>query len=641
MLKIYMRLLGFARPIQKYAIPYFFYSLLYALFNSLTFLLIMPILKTMFDADYTFVYVEKLPPLAFNQEYLTALFNYTYSHLFNEYNPENVLLMLAVVTIFVSLLSNLFRYLGSWTVENMRTRTLQRMRNEMFSKVVDMHVGFFSDQRKGDIISKITSDVGVVQFCITNTLQVSFREPFLIIGYTVMMVAISWELALFSVLFLPVVALIIGSIVKRLRHPARTSQQRMGELVSTLDESLSGIKVIKSYNAVDYIKQKFYDLNADLARLTLSMARRQQLASPMSEFLGISAVGVILVFGGSLVFKGSLSPEGFIAFVAMFSQITRPVRTFIDQFANINQGIAAGERIFSIIDAQSEIQDKPSALELNGLKDKIEFRDIHFSYDGSREVIDGISFDIKRGETVALVGPSGGGKSTLAKLIMGVERATSGQILLDGKPVDRKARKKLCERVGIVFQNADDQIIASTVAAEVSFGPMNLRLPRDEVARRVDHALDYMELQAFRARPPHDLSGGEKKRVSIADILAMQSEILLFDEPAASLDPAGEERLGRVLARLSEEGRTLLISTHDMDFAFRWATRAVVFGAGRILADGTPQAVLADADVLRRAHLRRPLLMEVWDTLRARDLVPPDAACPRSPNALARLLDEK
>ena len=337
MFKIYMRLLGFARPIRKYAIPYFFYSLFYALFNSLTFLLIMPILKTMFDADYTFVYVEKLPPLAFNQEYLTALFNFTYSHLFTEYNPENVLLLLAIVTIFVSLLSNLFRYMGAWTVENMRTRTLQRMRNEMFSKVVDMNVGYFSDQRKGDIISKITSDVGVVQFCITNTLQVAFREPFLIIGYTVMMVAISWELALFSVLFLPVVALIIGSIVKRLRHPARTSQQRMGELVSTLDESLSGIKVIKSYNATGYVKQKFYDLSEDLARLTLSRARRQQLASPMSEFLGISAVGVILVFGGSLVFKDALSPEGFIAFIAMFSQITRPVRTFIDQFSNINR----------------------------------------------------------------------------------------------------------------------------------------------------------------------------------------------------------------------------------------------------------------------------------------------------------------
>ena len=356
MFKTYMRLLGFARPIKKYAIPYFFYSLFYALFNSLTFMLIIPILNTMFDANYSFEYVEKLPPLELNQDYLATLFNFAYSHIFEQYDRQNVLMLLAIVAICISLMSNLFRYLGAWTMENMRTRTLQRMRNEMFSRVMDMNVGYFSDQRKGDIISKITSDVGVVQFCITNTLQVSFREPFLIIGYIVMMVAISWELAIFSVLFLPVVALLIGSIVKKLRHPARTNQQRMGEMVSTLDESLSGIKVIKSYNATEYIKQKYYAISADLARLTLSMARRQQLASPMSEFLGITAVGVILVFGGSLVAKGVLDPGGFIAFIAIFSQITRPVRTFIDQFANINQGIAAGERIFSIIDALNMLE---------------------------------------------------------------------------------------------------------------------------------------------------------------------------------------------------------------------------------------------------------------------------------------------
>ena len=416
MFKTYMRLLGFARPIKKYAIPYGIYSLLYALFNSLTFMLIIPILNTMFDDGFSPEYVEKLPPVELNQEYLTTLFNYTYSHLFDTYDRQNVLLLLAAVAIIISFLSNLFRYLGSWTIENMRTRTLQKMRNEMFSRVMDMNVGYFSDQRKGDIISKITSDVGVVQFCITNTLQVSFREPFLIVGYIVMMIAISWELAIFSVLFLPLVALLIGNIVKRLRHPARTNQKRMGEMVSTLDESLSGIKVIKSYNATEYIKQKYYDISADLARLTLSMARRQQLASPMSEFLGITAVGVILVFGGALVSRGALDPGGFIAFVAIFSQITRPVRTFIDQFANINQGIAAGERIFSIIDTKPEIEDKPDARELKGLRDKIEFRHVHFSYDGTREVIDDISFEIRRGQTVALVGPSGGGKSTLSEL---------------------------------------------------------------------------------------------------------------------------------------------------------------------------------------------------------------------------------
>ncbi len=598
MFKIYMRLLGFARPIRKYAIPYFFYSLFYALFNSLTFLLIMPILKTMFDADYTFVYVEKLPPLAFNQEYLTALFNFTYSHLFNEYNPENVLLLLAIVTIFVSLLSNLFRYMGAWTVENMRTRTLQRMRNEMFSKVVDMNVGYFSDQRKGDIISKITSDVGVVQFCITNTLQVAFREPFLIIGYTVMMVAISWELALFSVLFLPVVALIIGSIVKRLRHPARTSQQRMGELVSTLDESLSGIKVIKSYNATGYVKQKFYDLNEDLARLTLSMARRQQLASPMSEFLGISAVGVILVFGGSLVFKDALSPEGFIAFIAMFSQITRPVRTFIDQFSNINQGIAAGERIFSIIDAQSEIQDKPGAIELDGLKDKIEFRDIHFSYDGSREVIEGISFEIKRGETVALVGPSGGGKSTLSELIPRFYDVKAGDILIDGVSVRDYTQDSLRAHMSVVAQ--DTVLFNDTIEGNIAMGKAGATHDEIVEAARIANADCFIQeapegYQTNIGDRGVKLSGGQRQRLSIARAVLKNPEILILDEATSALDTESEKLVQDALNKLLV-GRTSVVIAHRLSTIHN-ADKIIVVDHGRVAEQGTHTELLAKGGI--------------------------------------------
>ena len=598
MFKIYMRLLGFARPIRKYAIPYFFYSLFYALFNSLTFLLIMPILKTMFDADYTFVYVEKLPPLAFNQEYLTALFNFTYSHLFNEYNPENVLLLLAIVTIFVSLLSNLFRYMGAWTVENMRTRTLQRMRNEMFSKVVDMNVGYFSDQRKGDIISKITSDVGVVQFCITNTLQVAFREPFLIIGYTVMMVAISWELALFSVLFLPVVALIIGSIVKRLRHPARTSQQRMGELVSTLDESLSGIKVIKSYNATGYVKQKFYDLSEDLARLTLSMARRQQLASPMSEFLGISAVGVILVFGGSLVFKDALSPEGFIAFIAMFSQITRPVRTFIDQFSNINQGIAAGERIFSIIDAQSEIQDKPGAIELDGLKDKIEFRDIHFSYDGSREVIEGISFEIKRGETVALVGPSGGGKSTLSELIPRFYDVKAGDILIDGVSVRDYTQDSLRAHMSVVAQ--DTVLFNDTIEGNIAMGKAGATHDEIVEAARIANADCFIQeapdgYQTNIGDRGMKLSGGQRQRLSIARAVLKNPEILILDEATSALDTESEKLVQDALNKLLV-GRTSVVIAHRLSTIHN-ADKIIVVDHGRVAEQGTHTELLAKGGI--------------------------------------------
>ena len=598
MFKIYMRLLGFARPIRKYAIPYFFYSLFYALFNSLTFLLIMPILKTMFDADYTFVYVEKLPPLAFNQEYLTALFNFTYSHLFNEYNPENVLLLLAIVTIFVSLLSNLFRYMGAWTVENMRTRTLQRMRNEMFSKVVDMNVGYFSDQRKGDIISKITSDVGVVQFCITNTLQVAFREPFLIIGYTVMMVAISWELALFSVLFLPVVALIIGRLVKRLRHPARTSQQRMGELVSTLDESLSGIKVIKSYNATGYVKQKFYDLSEDLARLTLSMARRQQLASPMSEFLGISAVGVILVFGGSLVFKDALSPEGFIAFIAMFSQITRPVRTFIDQFSNINQGIAAGERIFSIIDAQSEIQDKPGAIELDGLKDKIEFRDIHFSYDGSREVIEGISFEIKRGETVALVGPSGGGKSTLSELIPRFYDVKAGDILIDGVSVRDYTQDSLRAHMSVVAQ--DTVLFNDTIEGNIAMGKAGATHDEIVEAARIANADCFIQeapegYQTNIGDRGVKLSGGQRQRLSIARAVLKNPEILILDEATSALDTESEKLVQDALNKLLV-GRTSVVIAHRLSTIHN-ADKIIVVDHGRVAEQGTHTELLAKGGI--------------------------------------------
>ena len=250
----------------------------------------------------------------------------------------------------------------------------------------------------------------------------------------------------------------------------------------------------------------------------------------------------------------------------------------------------------------------------------LQARDLRYSYDGERMALDGVSMDIARGEKIAVIGSNGAGKSTFFLHLNGVLTPHSGEILCHGTTITAKTAKELPRYVSIVFQNADDQIIASTVRDEVAFGPMNLKLPKDEVASRVEEALEYMNLSGYQDRPPHYLSGGEKKRVSIADMIAMHPEIIIFDEPTASLDPQNAELLEGVLDRLSAGGKTILLSTHDVDLAYRWAQRLVVFHNGRIVADGDPLQVFQDRDVLAQASLKRPVLLEVYEGLTAKGL---------------------
>ena len=599
MFKTYLRLLGFAKPISKYAVPYFFFAALHALFNTFNYAMIIPILNAMFSDGYQFTPLYEAPAFSLSGDALQLWLNYFYTSIFGtEWVVTNVLVLLAVVLIVMNLFSNLFRYLGGYTVENMRVTTIQRLRNAMFDSVIGKDVGYFAGQRKGDIISRITSDAVVVQYCITNTLQVAFREPFLIIGYLILMLNISWKLALFSVLFLPLVGLIIGNIVKKLRRPAGQSQQRMGELVSVLDESLGGIKIVKTYTATEYIKEKFHSLNQNLADTLLWMARRQQLASPMSEFLGITAVAVILVFGGSLVMNHSLTPAGFIAFIAAFSQITRPVRAFIDQFANINQGVAAGERIFAVLDAENDIKDAPDAKEFEGLKEKIEFRDVHFSYDESREIIHGVSFEVRKGETVALVGPSGGGKSTLSELMERFYDANSGDILFDGVSIRDFKQDSLRSAMSLVSQ--ETVLFNDSIKNNIALGRPDATDEEIAEACKVANAHNFiMESPEGYDTNIGDrgtkLSGGQRQRLSIARAVLKNPEFLILDEATSALDTESEKLVQDALTNLLK-GRTSVVIAHRLSTIMN-ADRIFVIDDGRIVEEGNHEQLLAQGGV--------------------------------------------
>ncbi|MBQ8863784.1 MAG: ABC transporter ATP-binding protein [Rikenellaceae bacterium] len=586
-MKTFWRLFSFAKPIEKYAIPYFIYTLLYSVFNAFNFVLIAPIINSLFTEGERVV-VRTMPSPEMSSNFLNEFINYAIYCLYGEsYDTMDVLIFLAGVIVLSAFLSNLFRFLGQWTVEKMGINTLQKLRDTIFHNVTQLHVGFFSNEHKGDIISRITADVQVIRFAVVRTLHVVFREPLLILTYVYVMITLSWELSIFCIIYLPLVALIMGTIVKRLRRPAKNAQEVFGSMTSAIDETLSGVKVVKAYNAEEFFDNRFKALDAKYSSLYKWIAKRQQLASPMSEFLGIAAVGGVVIAGGYLITRGSFNVGEFLAYVGIFSQITRPIRSFTDAFANINQGIAAGERVLEIMDSVNEIPDKKDARTLEHFEESIEFRNVHFSYD-SREVINGVSFTIPKGKTVALVGPSGGGKTTISDMIPRFYDPASGSVLIDGVDLRDYTKSSLRNHMGIVSQ--DTVLFNDTVENNIRLGNPSATMEQIIQAAKIANAHDFIiEMEEGYNTNIGDrgmkLSGGQRQRLSIARAVLKNPDILILDEATSALDTESEKLVQQALGSLLV-GRTSLVIAHRLSTIIN-ADLILVIKDGEIVERGT------------------------------------------------------
>jgi ATP-binding cassette, subfamily B, bacterial MsbA len=587
-LKTYFRLINFARPLGKYLPEYLVYTILGVVFGLLNFTLFIPLLNLLFTT-YPVKEVVELPAFAFTIDYFKDLFNYYFYTIIQDGGKIAALQYVCLVIFCSVLLSNLFKFLSQRVLTSVRTKVVKNIRETVFNKITDSDLRFFYNNRKGDLISTLSNDVHEVENSVVSSLQVIVREPFMLIGFFMLLFSMSAKLTLFTLLLLPVSFLLIAQITKLLKRDALRSQDLLGYIMGTIEETISGIRIIKAFNGEEYTKKKFDGQNNKYRGLLKSVINKRELASPMSEFLGVSVLTLVFYYGGKLVLEhaGDLTASEFITYIALYSQILIPAKNISTAVTNIQKGLVSGARLLNLIDTKIEIVEKANAVNLTGFENKIEFVNVHFSHE-TFKVLKGINLSILKGKTVALVGPSGGGKSTLADMVPRFYDVSDGQILIDRTDIKEVTLKSLRQLMGTVTQ--ESILFNDSVANNIAFGIENPDLNKIIEAAKIANAHEFILALA----EGYDtnigdrggkLSGGQRQRLSIARAVFKNPPILILDEATSALDTESEKMVQEALTNLMKN-RTTLVIAHRLS-TIQHADEIIVLDKGIIVERGT------------------------------------------------------
>ena len=597
---------GFFLLLKRLVLPYKKYlglniimNILTAILNLFSFLLIIPILNLIFKVEKT---VYEYMPFDFSSadswHHLKDIamndFYWYSSQILETRGASWLLFILAVYLVATTVIRIITMYLSYYYMIPIRTGVVRDLRNQINDKIISLHLAFFTEERKGDIISRISGDVNEIEFSIMSSLDMLFKNPIMILVYVAGMFIISWQLTLFVLILLPAAGYVMGRIGKKLKKSSLLGQQQWGMLISYVEETLSGLRIIQAFNAEDKISRRFHEQNETFRKTTHRILRRQQLAHPMSELLGTVAIAIVLWYGGSLILNGHGSIEGasFVYFLTIFYLLINPAKDLSKSVYAIQKGRASIIRVDKIIKAETAILDPEHPLPVS-LNDRIEYRNVWFKYN-EQWVVKGVSLEIPKGKTIALVGQSGSGKSTLADLLPRFYDVQEGQITIDGVDIRDAKTNDVRDLMGIVNQEAI--LFNDTFFNNIAFGVKQATLEEVENAAKIANAHEFIlqsenGYETFIGDRGCKLSGGQRQRISIARAVLKNPPVLILDEATSALDTESERLVQDALDQLMKN-RTTLVIAHRLS-TIKNADRIYVMHEGAIVEQGTHTELIA------------------------------------------------